>query len=71
MGPIHVNPEEAIQIHKDVNAEISFGMHFGTFPLADDGMEEPVDDFSKAIKKPENAGVNFKLLKEGDTFRRQ
>ena len=71
MGPIHVNPEEAIQIHKDVNAEISFGMHFGTFPLADDGMEEPIDDFSKAIKKPENAGVNFKLLKEGDTFRRQ
>lgn len=71
MGPIHVNPEEAIQVHKDVNAEISFGMHFGTFPLADDGMKEPVNDFSEAMKKPENAEVNFKLLTEGDTFRLQ
>lgn len=71
MGPIHVNPEEAIQVHKDLNAEISFGMHFGTFPLADDGMKEPVDDFSKAMQKPENAGVNFKLLTEGDSFKLQ
>lgn len=71
MGPIHVNPEEAIQIHKDVNAEISFGMHFGTFPLADDGMEEPENDFFEAIQKPENAGVNFKLLTEGDAFKMQ
>lgn len=68
MGPIHVNPAEAIQVHKDLNAEISFGMHFGTFPLADDGMEEPVNDFSEAIQKPENKGANFKLLTEGDTF---
>lgn len=71
MSQIHVNPEEAIQVHKDLNAEISFGMHFGTFPLADDDMEEPVNDFLEAIKKPENAGVNFKLLTEGDTFRLQ
>ena len=68
MKPMHVNPEEAIQIHKDIGAEISFGMHFGTFPLADDGMKDPENDFSKAIQKPENAGVNFKLLTEGDTF---
>lgn len=68
MGPIHVNPAEAIQIHKDIEAEISFGMHFGTFPLADDGMEEPLDDFSEAMQKPENKGINFKILSEGDTF---
>lgn len=71
MSPIHVNPEEAIQIHKDVGAEISFGMHFGTFPLADDGMKEPVNDFSETMQKPENAGVNFKILTEGDSFRLQ
>lgn len=68
MSPMHIDPEEAIQVHKDVGAEISFGMHFGTFPLADDGMNEPENDFVKAIQKPENRGVNFKLLTEGDTF---
>jgi len=68
MKPMHVNPEEAIQVHKDVGAEISFGMHFGTFPLADDGMKDPENDFSVAMQKPENRGVNFKLLSEGDIF---
>ncbi|MEX2477220.1 MAG: MBL fold metallo-hydrolase [Gracilimonas sp.] len=69
MKPMHVNPEEAIQAHKDVGARISFGMHFGTFPLADDGMNDPENDFSRAIQRPENIGVNFKLLTEGDSFR--
>jgi len=69
MSPMHINPEEAIKVHKDVGADISFGMHFGTFPLADDGMDDPVNDFTKAIQKPENSGVNFKLLTEGDSFR--
>lgn len=68
MKPMHVNPKEAIQVHKDVGADISFGMHFGTFPLADDSMEDPVNDFSEAIQLPENRGVNFKLLTEGDSF---
>lgn len=68
MSPVHVDPEEAIKVHKEVNAEISFGMHFGTFPLADDGMMDPVNDFAEALQKPENAGVNFKLLTEGDRF---
>lgn len=68
MKPMHVNPAEAIQIHKDVGAEISFGMHFGTFPLADDGMDDPENDFAQAMQQPENKGVNFKLLTEGDTF---
>lgn len=68
MSPMHINPEEAIQVHKDVGANISFGMHFGTFPLADDGMKDPENDFAKAIQLPENRGVNFKLLTEGDSF---
>ncbi|SMO61413.1 MBL fold metallo-hydrolase [Gracilimonas mengyeensis] len=68
MKPMHVNPAEAIQIHKDVGADISFGMHFGTFPLADDGQMDPINDFNEEMQKSENRGVNFKLLTEGDQF---
>ncbi|MDR9418999.1 MBL fold metallo-hydrolase [Gracilimonas sp.] len=68
MKPMHVNPEEAIQVHKDVGADISFGMHFGTFPLADDGMKDPENGFFEAMQKSGNIGVNFKLLTEGDSF---
>ena len=38
-----MNPEEAIQAHKDLKAIYSFGMHFGTFPLTDESMNEPVE----------------------------
>ena len=39
----HMNPEEAIQAHKDLKAIYSFGMHFGTFPLTDESINEPVE----------------------------
>lgn len=41
MSPIHIGPEEALQVHRDVQSAMSIGCHFGTFPLADDGMNEP------------------------------
>ncbi|OGN65368.1 MAG: hypothetical protein A2888_03035, partial [Chlamydiae bacterium RIFCSPLOWO2_01_FULL_28_7] len=36
MGPVHVNPEEAVKIHTDVNSKKSIGMHFKTFKLSDE-----------------------------------
>lgn len=66
MAPIHVDPEEAVLIHKDVGAERSIGMHFGTFPLADDGMYEPVDDLAKARAKYGLAEEEFRTLSEGE-----
>lgn len=62
MGPMHVDPEQAIQIHKDVQAKQSFGMHFGTFPLADDGQLDPIQDLEKVV-----GDEKFSLIKEGDS----
>lgn len=61
MGPVHVDPAQAIQVHRDVGAELSIGMHFGTFPLADDGQKEPINDFNEAV-----GDENFILVNEGD-----
>jgi N-acyl-phosphatidylethanolamine-hydrolysing phospholipase D len=41
MQPVHVTPEEALQIAQDVNARRVVAMHFGTFDLADEELEEP------------------------------
>jgi L-ascorbate metabolism protein UlaG (beta-lactamase superfamily) len=41
MSPIHIGPEEALRVHQDIRSALSIGCHFGTFPLADDGMDEP------------------------------
>lgn len=68
MEPIHVDPEQAVQIHKDVRAKTSIGMHFGTFPLADDGMDEPVRDLAKARNKFGLKDEEFVTIAEGTSF---
>lgn len=42
MGPVHTSPAEAVQAALDLGAGTAVGMHFGTFALADDGMDAPV-----------------------------
>ena len=65
MSPIHVDPAEAVQIHQDVGAHQSIGMHFGTFPLADDGMDEPVKDLDDAKREGGIGEKDFITLEEG------
>ena len=64
MSPIHTSPEEAVKIHLDLQADKSVAMHFGTFPLADDGMWQPQEDLKK--EKEKYQVDNFYVLEEGD-----
>jgi L-ascorbate metabolism protein UlaG (beta-lactamase superfamily) len=41
MAPMHLNPAEAVQLHRDAGARRSIGMHWGTFQLSDEGREAP------------------------------
>lgn len=66
MSPIHVSPEEAVKIHLDVKAETSIGMHFGTFPLADDGYNDPINELHPALSKYNLNEDVFVTLKEGE-----
>jgi L-ascorbate metabolism protein UlaG (beta-lactamase superfamily) len=65
MSAIHCSPAEAVQIHLDINAEKTLAIHHGTFPLADDGQQEPVDDLKKALIQRGVADDDFFVLKEG------
>lgn len=67
MKPIHVNPDEAVKIHKEIKAGKSIGIHFGTFPLGDDGMYEAVEDLQKAKKKYGIPSPDFITLEQGET----
>ena len=65
MGPVHISPDEAVQVHKDLGAELSIGMHYGTFPLADDSEFDPENDLKKAMSLNDIDSSAFILIKEG------
>jgi hypothetical protein len=48
-GPIHISPRQAVEAHRELQAMTSLGMHFGTFQLADDGLDDPPSEVKKAL----------------------
>lgn len=50
MAPIHVDPTEAVQAALQLRAQVSVGMHFGTFPLAAEGQFTPISDLRRALE---------------------
>jgi len=65
MKDMHVNPEEAVQIHRDVRSKHSLGIHWGTFPLT----AEPIDAPLKALKQVADllVGTIFSTVPLGKT----
>ena len=51
MSYSHVNPEEALNIAKDLDAKKSIGMHWGTFILTDEPVLEPRERLNKISLK--------------------
>lgn len=67
MAPVHIGPPDAVRVHQDVRSEQSVAIHFGTFPLADDGADEPVSDLKKALAAQQIDAARFRALKNGES----
>ena len=65
MSAIHTSPADAVKIHQIIKSPKSIGMHFGTFPLADDGMEDPGKDLKVALELEGIPDGEFIVPKEG------
>ena len=66
MSESHVNPEDAIKIMNDLDAEFSFGMHWGTFTLTAEDTAEPPERLNKELEK--NNIENFNVLIPGEVI---
>ncbi len=64
----HLNPDDAVQAHIDLNATNSMAIHFGTFQLSDEGMYEPHFDLKKALRERGISKENFVLPRFGETY---
>lgn len=65
----HCDPAEAVQIHRELGARTSIGMHWGTFPLTDDGYEDPPRELAAALAAAGLPGSAFLACAPGETVR--
>lgn len=65
----HVSPDEAVRIHRELRVRHSVGMHWGTFPMGQERIDQGPRDLATARAAqgvPEDA---FFVLRHGETFR--
>jgi len=68
MKTIHMDPPDAISAHKDLQAQQSIAMHWGTFYIADEPLGEPPLYLKKAMKEASMAEDSFPIIKFGETL---
>jgi L-ascorbate metabolism protein UlaG (beta-lactamase superfamily) len=69
MQPVHMNPAEAVQAHMDLGATESIGMHFGTFQLTTEGIDEPLHALDEARREKGIPRSQFRTLDFGESLR--
>jgi N-acyl-phosphatidylethanolamine-hydrolysing phospholipase D len=69
MSAQHVDPGEAVRIHRDLGAEHSIGIHWGTFELTDESLDEPPRALARAARDAGLADDAFTVLAIGASRR--
>jgi L-ascorbate metabolism protein UlaG (beta-lactamase superfamily) len=67
MKPVHMNPAEAVRAHRDLGSKYSIGMHFGTFQLTAEAIDQPLADLNRALAASGVAESEFITLQGGET----
>jgi L-ascorbate metabolism protein UlaG (beta-lactamase superfamily) len=66
MQSINMNPEQALDAHRALQAQASVAMHFGTFQLGDDGQREAPERLLAAVAKAAEPSLQFWVLDFGE-----
>ena len=67
MKESHLNPEEAVRAALDLRARRALAIHYGTFDLSDEPLDEPPRRFRAAAAEQGLAAADAWVLKVGET----
>lgn len=67
MHPQHIAPEQAIEVQKIIGARQAVAMHWGTFSLSDEPLDEPPRLLAEALLKNHQSAESFFVMKQGET----
>jgi N-acyl-phosphatidylethanolamine-hydrolysing phospholipase D len=62
-----MNPAEAVQAHVELGARESIAMHFGTFQLTTEGIDEPLRALERARTACNLPASSFRALECGES----
>lgn len=65
----HVDPAESIKIHHDLHARKSIAIHWGTFELTDEPLDQPPALLAQELKNASMSADQFVVLKHGETLK--
>ena len=68
MKESHLNPEEAMRVFEDLDAKTALGMHWGTFRLTFEPIDEPVARLARLRREGGGKRKGFIATKVGRTF---
>ncbi|HEX4895801.1 MAG TPA: MBL fold metallo-hydrolase [Solimonas sp.] len=67
MQHMHMNPEEAVQIHRELRCRRSVAMHWGTFRLTEEPLDEPPQRLRAALAAAGLPAESFWVLEHGES----
>jgi N-acyl-phosphatidylethanolamine-hydrolysing phospholipase D len=67
MAEQHVSPMESVRIHQDIRAKRSLGVHWGTFQLTDEPLDQPPRDLVLARQALGVKEADFGVLAIGES----
>jgi L-ascorbate metabolism protein UlaG (beta-lactamase superfamily) len=69
MRAVHMNPDESVQAHLELDASASVAMHFGTFQLTTEGIDDPPRALEDACRARNVPASRFRILPFGESVR--
>ena len=68
MKSAHINPEEAVRVFNDLGTKYAIGIHWGTFKLTLEPMNEPPIRLANALKAAGVDSKTFRVLQHGEMW---
>lgn len=66
MAHVHMSPEEAYLLASELRVKTMIPIHYGTFRLADDRQDQPVEELIRAIERA-HGNVSVRILENGQS----
>jgi len=64
----HMDPQQAVEVFKEINCQQAVAIHWGVFELADESLDEPQQELAQALDQAELPTEVFRCLKIGQSL---